>query len=146
MLVNTAVLILAIAFGVGKLFPVIPDISNLSNSEILMLPLRLIPAVLALTSLQFLLFELTDSLISGILLQFFVTIALAYASGCFYPISFFPTAVQSFSKFTPSGLARAYLSSVLSGADGLWYSVALVVYAAILLIATIAIRRKRIKN
>ncbi len=145
MLINTAILIISMTLGAGKIFNVIPDLAELTNTEIILLPLRLLPATLAITALQFLLFELTDSLIGGILLQFFTAVALAYASGCFYPISFFPKAIQTFSKFTPSGLARAYLSSIISGAESLIYVISLIAYALALLFVTVIIRSRRIR-
>lgn len=145
MLINTAILTIAMAIGAGKLFPMILELADFTIAEILILPLLLIPAALAITAMQFLLFELTDSLISGVLLQFFCALVLAYASGCFYPISFFPKAIRFFSSLTPSGIARAYLSSILSGADGLMYIVALIAYATILLTITVLVRARRIK-
>lgn len=146
MLINSAILTVAMALGAGKLFPMIGELADMSTTEILILPLLLIPATLAITAMQFLLFELTDSLISGVLLQFFCTIALAYTSGCFYPISFFPKAIRIFSSFTPSGIARAYFSSILSGTDGLLYVAELIAYAATLLAITVLVRARRIKN
>ena len=145
MLINTAILMIAMALGAGKLFPMIPELADLTTTEIIILPVLLIPATLAITAMQFLLFELTDSLIGGVLLQFFCAIVLAYASGCFYPISFFPKAIRIFSSFTPSGISRAYLSSILSGADGLWYIVELVAYAAALISITVLVRARKIK-
>ena len=94
----------------------IPELSSLSALELVLLPIKLIPALIAIFSLQFLLYELSDSVASGVLLQFLTAIGLAYISGCLYPISFFPEAIQSIAAFTPSGIARTYFSALISGA------------------------------
>ena len=146
MLINTSILIICMAIGAGKIFSVVQGLADLSIYEIAMLPVRLLPVILAITALQFLLFELTDSLIGGVLLQFFTAISLAYVSGCFYPISFFPKAIQAFSKFTPSGIARAYISSILSGSDGLLHILSLAAYTVTLLLIAVVVRGKRIKT
>lgn len=76
--------------------------------------LQLLPLVAMITAFSFLLFEMTSDLISGILLQFFLSLALAYVSGCLYPIFAFPETVQKISAYLPTGLARTYLANCLT--------------------------------
>ena len=71
--------------------------------------------VFALGAMSFLLYELTSNLISGVLLQFFVSLALCLVSGCLYPTSFFPDSVQRLSVFLPTGLARIQLAESFAG-------------------------------
>ena len=145
MLINTAVLFGLMLLGAGKILGIVPEISELTYSDMAVMLLKLLPAVLAITALQFLLYELSDSVVSGVLLQFITAIGLAYVSGCLYPISFFPESIRAISAITPSGIARGYLSSLISGDGSTAQLISLVCYALILLAITVLVRRRRIK-
>ena len=56
-----------------------------------------------------------SDLIGGVLMQFFVTLALCFVSGCLYPITFFPDAVQKLAKFLPTGIARMQIGNCILG-------------------------------
>ncbi len=73
------------------------------------------PIVIAVGGMSFLLYELSTNMISGVLLQFFVSLALCFVSGCLYPISFFPDSVQRLSGYLPTGIARAQLAASFAG-------------------------------
>ena len=130
----------------GKVLGIIPELSNLPIYELLFIHVKLIPSLIAITSLQFLLFELSDSVISGVLLQFITTMGLAYISGCLYPISFFPESIQKLSAFTPSGVARGYFSSLLSGGDVTVSLLGLAFFAIIFIALSALVRHRRIKT
>ena len=142
MLPLTALLIL-FSGGVSVL---IPELDGMSVGEAVLVLVKFIPAVLAVTALQFLLYELTDSVVSGVLLQFICAVGLSYVSGCFYPISFFPKAIQTLSDITPSGISRRYLSALLSGGECGAELVALLAYTAVLLGLAALMRYRRIKS
>lgn len=93
------------------------------------LALRLIPVVLMIAALNMLLFTLADNMVSGLLLHFFGAIGLCYVSGCIYPVSAFPMAVQRLAALLPTGIARHHLSTAFS-ATSAWGSFGgLMVYA-----------------
>lgn len=124
----------------------IPELDGMGVGGALVIFVKFIPAVLAVTALQFLLYELTDSVVSGVLLQFICAIGLSYISGCFYPISFFPKGIQLLSDLTPSGIARSYLSALISGGECGGKLAALIAYTAVLLGLAALTRHRRIKN
>jgi hypothetical protein len=68
-----------------------------------------------LAAFLLLVFEITDGIMSSSLTYFFASLFLCYFSGCLYPITFFPTALQKISAFVPTGCARNILIGVLTG-------------------------------
>ena len=130
----------------GGAAALIPELDGISTPDAVLIFVKFIPAVLAVTALQFLLYELTDSVVSGVLLQFVCAIGLSYISGCFYPISFFPKSIQVLSSVMPSGIARGYLSALISGAECGGELAALMAYTVILLGFAALTRHRRIKN
>ncbi len=77
--------------------------------------LVLITAVFA--AMQFLIYELTDGVAAGALAQFITSVALCYFCGCFYPIYFFPDAIQLIAPCLPAGAAHSLLAGAISGRD-----------------------------
>ena len=143
-LFNLAVLSLALAPSAGKLFALIPELSGATTAEALLFLLKCVPSVIILTAWQMLLYELSDSVVGGVLLQFLCSVGLAYVSGCLYPINFFPASIRALASVTPSGLARSYLSALLSDGNAALTLLALLRYAAVLLGLTVCVRRRRI--
>ena len=74
-----------------------------------------LPVVVMVCSFSFMLYTLTSDLISGVLLQFFLSAALCFISGCMYPVYFFPASVQRMAAWLPAGLARSQLSACITG-------------------------------
>ena len=95
-------------------------------------------------TLQFLLYELATGVIQSVLLQFLTAMALGYASGCLYPLRFFPIAMQTVSQWLPTGCAIAFLGAGLSHDTGILPGLVMVVYAVIFVAATIRLRRRRL--
>ena len=141
-LVNTAVLFGVLIVGAGDTVAIIPELAGFTLRKSLSIFVKFIPAIIAVTSLQFLLYELTDSVISGVLLQVICAIGLAYVSGCLYPISFFPKSIQTLSALTPTGVARGYLSSLISGKGEITSALILVGYSVVLIGAAMIVRRQ----
>ena len=136
-------LIIAV-LGFARISEIIPDTGWLTPAQIPLLLIKIIPAVAVITSLQFLLFEISSNLVSGVLLQFLTAVSLGYVSGCFYPIYFFPEAVQKLSDFLPSGLARVYLSGCLSNNSEHMPLLLCAIYFIIPLLAAVIVRRFKI--
>lgn len=143
MLLNFTV-ILGVTLGViGSNASLIFGIEEISFGWFISLILHLIPVVFAITALQFFLYELSSGIAAGVLLQFLATIGLAYVSGCFYPINFFPESIQLISRVIPLSIARSYLSGFISGDFQSADLVGLLVCFAILFNAAALIRRAR---
>ncbi len=103
-----------------------------------------LPAAVLITALQFFVYELTSSIVSGVLAQTLTTVALAYVSGLFYPLSSLPKFLQMLSAWLPTGVAFSYLSGVITGDGGwLWQTVT---YAAALLLLSVGVRRMRLRG
>ncbi len=96
------------AEGAGVLASVLPYITP-------GLCLGLLASVLCLSALHFLLFSGVSRLLEGLLLCFLVFAALAYVSGLFYPLSFFPKGIRVFASFLPTNAAREEVAAALSG-------------------------------
>ena len=77
-------------------------------------------------------------------MPFFVSISLAFVSGCIYPVYFFPVALQKISAFLPTGLARNQLSACLTGKSDWKAAVLLLLYGAAFTFLSILLRRKKL--
>lgn len=107
--------------------------------------LPMLPVIALVCSLSFLLYTLCADLISGVLVQFFTTLALCFVSGCMYPIFFFPLSVQKLAQWLPTGAARNQLTACLTGDsyDRVWL---LWVYALVFTGLALAVRVRRVKE
>ena len=103
-----------------------------------------LPAVLALGAMSMLLYELASDLVSGVLMQFFATLALCFVSGCMYPIAFFPETIQKLSVFLPTGLARMQLADCLRGGYSPYTTGILLAFAGLFLGIAMIIRKTKV--
>ena len=96
-----------------------------------------LPTALMLCALQFLLFELADGTVGGVLLQFLSAVLQGYLAGCFYPTSMFPEGLRRFGAALPAGAGMARLQALLlhssAGIGAVWLWLALLLTAAALL-------------
>lgn len=106
----------------------------------------LLPVALLAACFSFMLYALSGDLIGGVLLQFFLLLALCFISGCMYPVYFFPTAVQRLAQWLPTGAARNLLASGLTGiADG--KSLALVLgYSGLFALVGVTVRLRAVRE
>lgn len=120
-------------------------IPEAQGAGLFLLWVRMIPAAMLLAAMQFCLYELTTDMISGILLQFLLGIALGYLSGCIYPVSFFPKSVQAVAPFLPTGAAVEYGAQCMRGAtDGRSLAV-MSLYFVLFFALTVLVRERRTK-
>ncbi len=146
MAINTTSLLLLMMLGTGSVSQVVPELAGRGIAHILLLLVKFIPAIALITAMQYLLYQLSDSVVSGVLMQFVSAVLLGYVSGCFYPISFFPKALRLVSDALPSGMVRGYFSSLVTGNASLRQILAILTYTAILLVLSGLIRYRRIKK
>jgi len=100
-------------------------------------PWAVAAAVFCLCAVSYLLWQPATEPVSGTVLQFLLFAAMAFASGCMYPVYFFPEAVQKLAQWLPTGAARLCLSGQYTGAL-LWGIAALAL--------SVAVRRLRLKG
>lgn len=105
-----------------------------------------IPAFFALGAMSFLMYEAASDLVSGVLLQFFITLVLCFISGCLYPVTFFPETVQKLSAFLPTGLARMQIAGCITGDDSWQISTCLIGFGIVFLGTTLLIRRIKVSG
>ena len=146
MALNTLILLFFMMLGVGAQSELIRELAGRGIGDILPVLIGFLPAVALITSLQFLLYQLSDSLVSGVLIQFVSAVLLGYVSGCFYPITFFPKAIRFVSGILPSGIAREYLSSLILGNPDPKQISVILVYTVVLLVISGIIRDRRIRE
>lgn len=128
LLLFCALLVAGILGGVllGRFGITVAELRDRSNLPLFLFS-RFVPPALMLCSLQFLLYELSDSTVSGILLQFLNAVVQGYLAGCFYPSSFFPEGLRRFGSLLPAGFAmRSLRAGLLGQADsadaiGVWF-------------------------
>lgn len=101
-----------------------------------------LPVVAMTAAFTLLLFEISGNLISGLLLQFFASLCLCYASGCFYPIYTFPKTLQLIAPFLPTGMARSCLAAGITGGGA--GVLGCLLYGVGFLALTVAVRRRKI--
>lgn len=106
---------------------------------------RSLPVIVLAAALSFFLYELADDLISGVLLQFTVLLALCFVSGCMYPVTFLPEAMQAAASYLPTGAAQRYFAQVLR-AQTPTALVPMALYCAAFVLCAIACRARRNRN
>ena len=87
-------------------------------------PFSLLLPLLLITAFSYMIFSLSENVIGGLLSHFFLTVALCYISGCFYPIYAFPESVQKVAKILPVCVLREQMAPLFTGGgspySGLW--------------------------
>lgn len=106
--------------------------------------LQCLPALFALGAMSFLMYEAVTDMVSGVLLQFFITLALCFVSGCLYPIAFFPDSVQKLSCVLPTGLARLQMANCILGKTSVQTTAALLGFGCLFLAVAVLIRKIRV--
>ena len=100
--------------------------------------------VFSLGAMSFFMYEIASDLVTGVLLQFFVILALCFVSGCLYPITFFPDAVQKISCFLPTGLARMQFADCVMETSTTTTTIALLGYGSIFLAGSTLVRKLKV--
>lgn len=108
---------------------------------------RVFFAVLLLASMNIFLFEVSGSLVSGILLHFFTVLSLGYITGCFYPIYSFPISIQKLSALLPTGILRTLLAGVFTDESLISSSLlGVIIYTVIFILGAVTIRRYKLQS
>ncbi len=118
-------------------------LGDLNGGDIL---LRSLPVLVMVCAFSFMLYALTADLISGVLLQFFLSAALCFISGCMYPVHFFPISVQRIAAWLPAGLARSQLAGCITGGHNTQTALLLLAYALVFSAVGTAARVRAVKE
>lgn len=94
---------------------------------------HILPVVVLAAAFSFMLYSLSRDLISGVLLQFFLSVILCFVSGCLYPVYFFPVRVQQLAGWLPTGIARAQLAGYITGNTPAWTLPAVLCFSLVFL-------------
>ncbi len=104
---------------------------------------HLLPVIATVAGLSYFLYEMTEDMISGVLLQFFAILVLGLITGCMYPIYFFPEAVQNIAHYLPTGMAREQIGGWITGQFSLGNAGGLLAYGGVFFMGAVFSRRYR---
>lgn len=124
----------------------IKELNGLEFSEFLSFVCKLIPVVAVITAMQFMIYELVDNIVSSILVQFLLAVAMGYVAGCYYPLSFFPKVMQTIGELTPVGSALIYADKCLIWEGAGKEFCILGFYFVIFLLLSVWGRKRRVEN
>ncbi len=145
-LLSVLVIAALILFGVAAGFGVIKgDVVLPLLSESPKYLLKVSPILLFVTAFNLFIFEISDNMVSGVLLHFFSALALCYISGCLYPIYAFPKIIQQISIFLPTGLARGYLAAIITESNSLKLFLGLACYVVFFFTAAALVRLYKVR-
>lgn len=148
------VVLFDVAVAAGYLFLLVQiagesleDILDSSLAECIpALLLSLVPVILLISALQFCLFEAVSDVVSGILLQLLFAVGMGYLSGCFYPVSFFPEAMQKISGILPVSAALQFVEKSMLKQNVWKESVWMLAYFVGALGVSLLIRKEKMEN
>lgn len=103
-----------------------------------------LPVIFCICAISYFIFSLTQDMLSGVLLQLLVSVALCFVSGCMYPVYFFPVSVQNLSGYLPAAMARNYIAGLITGRENTEGLLPMLTIGLVLLLVSILIRYFRI--
>ena len=125
----------------------IPEFSSADNFGWLGLFIRLIPALLLVSSMQFLIYELCSNIVSAALLQFLISVLFSYMAGCFYPNQFFPDLMRKISSFTPVDLSFSYIRNIITDSSyGPSECIPLLLLSAVFVAVSVLVKQIKIRG
>lgn len=91
----------------------IPGFAGFGAEEAVFCLLGALPVLLMALSFVQLVYEIAKDALSGVLLLFFAVLVMGLCSGCFYPFSYLPLAMQRVGRLLPVYQAKEYGISLL---------------------------------
>lgn len=102
---------------------------------------KMLPVILMITSMHIAVYEIAGNTVSAVLAEFVLAFALGYISGCFYPLYFFPEALQSIAQWLPCGAGFEYARKILGNGNVLSDMLICLSYFVAFAGAAVAVRR-----
>lgn len=144
-----AMLILTIIVMIpeGIILKSIPqEMMILSKPESLFLLIfNVVITVAMVTAFNLVIFEVAGSMVSGVLLHFFITLSTSYAAGCFYPLHTLPDPVQNAAIWFPQYHAHNAMALAFDGSGSPIYIGTTILFAIAFLIIAFIVRTKKCK-
>lgn len=135
------VVILVFVFGTSAVL-----LKLASFSEIFLIFVLLIPVTVMISEFNIMIFEISDSAQSGVLLHFFISLALCYISGCMYPTSSLPVFVQEFSCILPTAVCKDWLSAYFTDEYLYLTLIGIIGYTFLFFAVSYIVRNHKIKH
>lgn len=139
-LISFFIVIYSLIFILLSIFALITEIG------LIIYAIKLIPVIFLISALQFLIYEMSDSLIGGTLFQFFSSLCFAFISGCFYPSFLFPETIRKIANSLPIGSAFSLSRSLISESGVAFKALQVLLWIAILIVFSALIRKIRIRR
>ena len=136
--------ILLIGLAVSAVFALSPLRDAASLNPLTFIPALILP-VLMISSMQFFIYEITNSILGGVLVHFILACGMGYICGCFYPPFFFPRSVQQVARWLPAWSARVHINEVVSGSVTLLPCLVLIAYTAVLVLLSVLTRSAKVR-
>ncbi len=108
--------------------------------------IKLIPAVAVISSLQYMLYEFCNNIISGVLIQLVSIIGLGYASGFFFPLSSYPLSIQKIAEFLPTRAAFSHTTTAFCNNDNELAVVLCLLQTVVFLGISVVVRSMRMRG
>lgn len=122
----------------------VPELIGVRVIDCLGFIIKILPVIVMLTLMQMTIYEISKGIVTGLLIQFILTIVLGYVSGCFYPAYFFPVIVQKISSFLPVGAGFSFIRKTMAGIPSFIDFVLVFGYIAIFYAMLISARKHKI--
>ena len=132
--------ILVILVGAGAIL-----LKLVSFSEVFLIFILLIPVTVMISEFNIMIFEISDSAQSGVLLHFFISLALCYISGCMYPTSSLPVFVQEFSRVLPTAVCKDWISAYFTDEYLYITLIGIIGYTLLFFAVAYIVRNRKIK-
>jgi len=124
----------------------IPEWRSVDFATVFGFGVALLPVIIMLTAMAQLGHELSGNIVSGMLIQFLVTLSMGYICGCFYPASFFPEGIQFIGRLLPPGVAMKYASGCMLDEVSAIAVVGMIIYTALFVVLTWRIRQRKLEH
>lgn len=139
--------VFAVLAGVCQFAEVqVPEWRNVDFATVFGFGVALIPAVFMLTAMAQLGHELSGNIVSGMLIQFLLTLSMGYVCGCFYPASFFPEGIQLLGKLLPAGVAMKYAAGCMLDEVNVLSVMGIFFYMALFVVLTWILRQRKLEQ
>lgn len=145
MFLSYAGIVAALLIGSRAAGATVPEFTGTGLAEQIGFLIRILPVLPVVAAMQLLLYEIVSSLISGILLNFGFAVCLAYLSGCFYPLAYFPIGIQKFAEVSPTGIALSYMTGCFETGISV-RAAGLLAWLVVFLLLTIWVRKRKLEK
>lgn len=140
------VLCLPLWFGLERGMIGIPEWEGMGAKPFLGAVWSFVPAAAMFAAFQFLLYEVAEGIVNGILLQLICGTGMGYLSGYFYPSAFFPEKMRALGGLLPSGAAARFVEEGIWGRPSAYAGCTVLVWLAVFFALTIVVRTGKIRN